>query len=207
MEVKKFQQKKRRNWYILASIVSILLIGAITGVSLALLTQKQKNNRDFEKLDTRQKSISDMIATLGTANPSTLRDRTTPQYEARKWMLFTDKLYYKEMVPEKEQVVQRYSLIVFYFATNAASITWHNNNWLKGFECDKDNTWLGLYCNENNQVQSVVFGKFLKFYLFRQSRFDINLQMNSIPLALTLKKLSPVLRFLPFGFHFRLCDG
>jgi Leucine-rich repeat (LRR) protein len=157
------RKRKYRKWAALA-VVSAILIGAIVAVSMLVINNrhlsKMTGSTSDEKLNTQQKSISDIITDNAVVNLQSLHDPQASQFKARKWMLFEDKLFFKSMAPTKEFVIQRFALATLYFATQSDSSTWAMNSWLQGFECEKENVWVGLSCNEQHQVVTISFSDF-----------------------------------------------
>jgi hypothetical protein len=135
--------------------VAIILIATIIAVSV-IVARKEKENQGSE-MTAQQQEISDIIYSV--SDPHALATSDSPQAQAHQWIVFDDNLYSKADSEEfdRDDVVQRYVLGVFYFATNGAS-TWKNNSWLIEHECK--NPWTNVYCNDDNRVRAISFGKY-----------------------------------------------
>ena len=149
--------KRRR--FVLGSICSVLLLAAMAMAFYFGLGRKSGGSdtggTSASALDARQQAISDIIASV--TNPSLLIQPDTAQYHARQWMLYSDTDSY---VVAEEKIIQRYSLVTFYFATSGDQ-SWNPTNWLTGDECAQNNVWFGLNCNTQGVVRALAFGKYL----------------------------------------------
>ena len=105
-------------------------------------------------LNDRQKTIDNIISRVTDRN--VLQNKSSPQYQARNWMLKEDDEDYEL---EEDRVIQRYALATFFFGTGGYE-NWYNSNWLFGDECAEGEEWHGLDCNELGQVRTLVSGKF-----------------------------------------------
>ena len=148
---RKASSKKR-----IALIVITLAALALTGSVLYIVLSRSKDGSDLLNDETtltgRQQQIQTVLERITTID--VLNDPETPQYEARRWMLFRD----SENIDLKEgTIVQRYALACLYFSSGGEE-NWKDNNWLYGPECD-DEVWDGLSCNSNGQVRGILFGK------------------------------------------------
>jgi hypothetical protein len=107
-------------------------------------------------LTDRQQLMHDMI--MGVSGDEALQDTESPQYQARKWLLFEDILWLSPISSfTSERIIQRYALATFYFSTDGPN-SWKENNWMKGDEC-KGDFWDGISCNKNNEIRAIAFGK------------------------------------------------
>jgi hypothetical protein len=135
-------------WYALG-VISVLLLAAVTFVAVRVSNRMRRS-----PLSPRQQEVSTIVTSLSDSN--TMADPTSAQAKAHKWLVYDDKLWSNDETSiTRETVVQRYVLVVFYFATSGP--TWTENNWLNGHECN-DN-WTGISCNENGQVRALILGK------------------------------------------------
>jgi hypothetical protein len=154
--------------------VAMVLIATIVAVSV-IMTRNNNENRDSE-LTVQQKEISDIIYSI--SDPKVLETSSSPQAQAHQWMVFDDDLYSRPDSEDfdRDDIVQRYVLAVFYFATNGAT-TWRNNSWLMDHECKSP--WTNIYCNDNNRVRAFSFGK-------NYNVFDLNQRITELWFAHTL---------------------
>lgn len=145
---------RRRYLRILLGVAMVVMLLAI--IAVVLIIRASKEDRQVSR-DARQRALDDIIETAST--PEALAEKDSPQYRARKWLLLDDDLLLdpRDDDTTEAQVIQRYSLAVFYFAAGGAA-TWGENNWLEGGECD-GHFWHYIKCNENKEVQAMVFGK------------------------------------------------
>jgi hypothetical protein len=142
-------------------VLILVLLGllGITGGLLYTLLTKENTSKDRvpsddedQALTNRQQAIHNILAQ--TTNPGVLSDPNTPQYDARRWLLFRD----TDLIDvSEESVVQRYALACFYFATGGVG-SWGENNWLDGYECE-DEAWDGINCSPKGEVRAIAFGK------------------------------------------------
>ena len=138
--------RTKRFWCLLA-IISCVFIGTIVAVSL-LVSGKSG------KLSPHQQEISDIAISI--SGQESIDDEYSPQRKAYTWIVYDDKIFQNTDEPlNRDVVVQRYVLSVFYFATNGP--LWVENNWLNGSECT--DTWKGIACNGQNQVISLFLGE------------------------------------------------
>jgi len=132
----KIARSDRLKLYLVISLVilSALIIGIVFG---------------YLVLSGRQITIDGIISKVTDSN--VLKQTSSPQSQARQWLLFEDEENY--MVTE-ERVLQRYALATFYFGTGGSD-SWIMSNWLSGNECASDQEWQGLDCNENGKVRTL----------------------------------------------------
>jgi hypothetical protein len=78
-----------------------------------------------------------------------LDDTSSAQYKAITWMAGSDPLVQDLDSTQPELVIQRYIMVLFYFATNGGS--WNNNNgWLSDTSIC---SWNGVKCNDSKFVK------------------------------------------------------
>jgi hypothetical protein len=141
------EKKRPPNLWCGLAIFSALLMAAVAVVGLVVT-----GRMDRTTLTDRQREIGSIVTSL--VDSSTLNDKNSSQAKANQWLVYDDKLWVDEKETlSREQIMQRYVLALFYFATTGSS--WVENNWLDGNECSG---WTGISCNENGQVQSLVLG-------------------------------------------------
>jgi heme/copper-type cytochrome/quinol oxidase subunit 2 len=139
-------------WYVLGAVVLVALVVVGAGVAFAVL-RKTSNKDKAVKTTQRQQEISDMIRSI--ADPAKLAIISSPQAEAHAWLTRHDNIWADESIAlTMEMVTQRYALAVVYFATNGSSSWVTPNGWLQGHECQ----WLGVTCNNLEQVHTLVLG-------------------------------------------------
>lgn len=138
----------------------------------------------------RDRLISEYLAdiTEGVSNVE-----GSPQFEAKMWLLYNDKLnlslptYGSEKLVQvvKERIMQRYALATFYFAMGIGEGA-VLKGWLEGDECkfvgDYDKAWDGVDCDEEGEVRALAIGKFSSAPKLVQPR-DIFNKLYSIPLS------------------------
>ena len=151
VEPDKHAKRRTTVWIGLAGL-TLLLIGAVVAVAIIVFA----NGNDGPSLTARQKVLDQIVSAVST--PETLKDKTSPQYKARQWLLFEDTLWIQveEEVPS-ERVVQRYALAVVFFATGGETSWRSGHEWLINDECDP---WDGLNCNEYDQVRALAFSTY-----------------------------------------------
>jgi hypothetical protein len=105
----------------------------------------------------------------GVADPTLIRNITTPQGMATDWLINQD---VRQLCPHNPKIVQRWAVAVIYFSTGG-------NEWLKcgalgidpcGFENPfvekrrflsgfSECQWAGISCNSDSCVTEIEFGK------------------------------------------------
>lgn len=123
-------------------IALVVLIALIVGIVFGYLV-----------LSDRQKAIDSVLSQV--TNSKLLKKSTSPQGQARDWLLFNDEEKY---AITRERVLQRYALATLYFGTGGED-SWLISNWLSGDECAMGQEWQGLGCNEHGEVRTLVRGK------------------------------------------------
>jgi cell division protein FtsL len=137
-------RRRKVFWYTFI-FITLLMIGSVIAVAIVLANK--------EKLTPVQQEISDIVTTI--SGQDVVANKYSPQRKAYTWMVHEDKMFADKTVPlNRDAVVQRYVLAVFYFATNGQ--LWIDNNWLKGGECS--DMWTGLKCNNQDQVLAISLG-------------------------------------------------
>ena len=165
------ETKTPRNKKVALFLVLAALLVLIVGILSAVL-KKDKSDplypSDDQALTDRQQVIHGILTQV--TRPGVLADPTTPQYQARRWILFRDTDL--DEISE-ERVAQRYALACFFFATGGD--TWKENNWLDGHECEANNIWDGISCSPEGDVRAIVFGKLclqtLRCFIYLTSKF------------------------------------
>jgi hypothetical protein len=148
------KKQRRQRWMLLLCVLGLL---AITGGLLYVLLGKAETEEKvvpFEDpdLSNRQQAMDNIMGRI--TDPAILSHPNSPQYEARQWLLFTDREIIEVV---EERVVQRYALACLYFATGGKE-SWNIKNWLDGYECAED-AWMGIGCNPMGDVRALVLGK------------------------------------------------
>ena len=152
---KSSSKKKKTVTRILMAVigVAVIAVAAYLTVVHAVKDNGSQPKKDTNKLTARQEAIHNIL--LGITDENVLMDGSSPQHRAREWLLFKD----SDLGPlTKNQVIQRYVLITFYFSTGGDEV-WRENNWLKGHECAEGAVWNGLNCNADGEVRALVNGK------------------------------------------------
>ena len=160
------EEKKRKKsllWVALA-LVAVILVGVVVAIGVVMFGGGDDGQSTGDGttdgppvLTNRQQMLHDIVKTVSNSGLFTIT--TTPQHNARKWLLFEDELWLSpEGEVSRERVIQRYVLAVFYYAT-AGPTAWEANNWLRGDECADGAFWDGIFCNDENKVITLAFGK------------------------------------------------
>lgn len=139
--------------------ISLLVIGAVIAVGVVVAGRRRQRGTD-RTTAARQQQMSDIVASV-VANGTALADPTSPQAQARHWLLFDDDRWVDpSLAMTRNMVVQRYVLSVFYYATGGPT-SWMGNNWLHGRECDQtsNHSWTGISCSTNDQVLALALGE------------------------------------------------
>ena len=140
------KQHSKRFWYMVL-FTSLVTIGAIIAVAVAISSSGD--------LSSNQQEIHDIIISI--SGEDAIANKYSSQRKAHKWMVHQDKYFAEKDTLDRNSVVQRYVLAVFYFATNGP--LWKQNNWLQGGECNEN--WTGIECNNQYQVLSLSLGTWL----------------------------------------------
>lgn len=143
-------------------IYGVVLLGLLCGIAVVLIKFVIKGGSDDEQLPpldestltASQQTMHDII--LGITPPNILEDPASPQYEARRWLLFRDS---ENTGLHPSRVLQRYALATFFFATGGVD-SWAENAWLKGHEC-ASSPWQGLNCDSQQEVRTLMLGTFI----------------------------------------------
>lgn len=154
--------KRRKYLRILLGVTGVVLLLAL--VTVIFIVRSNNKDKSLVVKDPRQLALDAIVKTAST--PEALSDENSPQQKARRWLLLEDELAIdpRDEKTSEAQVIQRYSLAVLYFSTGGP-ITWEENNWLEGGECD-GTYWSFIDCNENKEVHAMVFGKALSVATF-----------------------------------------
>jgi hypothetical protein len=147
-----------------ASLIPIVIFQAIIALTVATTGRKPQDGG----MSRRQQELSRVLS--GILGEEALMNASSPQARAYQWMIFEDTLWSdkEEYNVADNVVVQRYSLAVFYFATNGPD-GWIEDNWLKSGECGKLSKWKGIECDQQGMVRAMTFGRLLTSI---QLRFD-----------------------------------
>lgn len=141
----------RRNRFIIIGAVSLLvivLIGVVIGVSVGDLSAEQKAMRT---------EISKALKSVGVSDTG-LFDRNTHQWDAFIWLSENNGPTYS-----RSQLLQRFALASFHYSTNKVSNMytptppgWRlKGNWMTADnECD----WRGIQCNAGGKVNQIQMG-------------------------------------------------
>jgi hypothetical protein len=137
-------------------VVAIIIFGGANGSG----TSSDGTSSSSANASAREKALDNILVRV--SGQETLLDPTSPQAKARHWLLYEDELWVHpaQAIPG-ERVIQRYILLVLYFATGGQT-TWGDNNWLDGNECNSANGegWTGLACNDDDEVLTIAFGTY-----------------------------------------------
>lgn len=136
----KIARSDRLKLYLVVALV--VLVALIIGIVFGYLV-----------LSDRQKAMDVILSQV--TDSKLLKTGSSPQGQARNWLLFNDK---EEYVITRERVLQRYALATLYFSTGGEN-SWIISNWLNGNECARGQEWQGLGCNEHGEVRTLFRGK------------------------------------------------
>ena len=138
--------------------IGVLLIVFVVVISV---TVSGKNGQQ-SAVPARNQAMTDIMATVSSSQ--SLSDPASPQYKAKEWMINVDPL---QLIPSEtvtdQRILQRYVLAVFYFATGGPDF-WNPNSWMAGDECSGQ-FWIGLSCDDNDEVRAMAFGKSLLCFI------------------------------------------
>ena len=149
------KDKKRQRWYLFLSVTGLLVI---TGCLIYVMASNKNNKLVKEtepNLTNQQQAMHDLIVKVTDA--SILKNPNSPQYHARRWLLFRD----RDSISDEAKIIQRYVLACFYFSTGGNE-KWKESNWMSGSECG-ENPWSGLSCTSDGVVRALVLGTFHYF--------------------------------------------
>lgn len=134
--------------------IGVLLIVIVVVISVTVTGRD--TNEEAAQTTARDQALTDIMSTVSSSQA--LSDPSSPQYMAKEWMINDDPL---QLTPSEtvtdQRIVQRYALAVFYFATGGPE-SWNPNSWMAGNECSGQ-FWIGLSCDDNDEVRAMAFGK------------------------------------------------
>jgi hypothetical protein len=154
-----FRQRLSSFWHehkklIILGGIGVLLIVIVIVISVTV--SGRSNEQESASLPARDQALTNIMATVSSSE--SLSDPTSPQYKAKEWMISVDPL---QLTPSEtvtnQRILQRYALAVFYFATGGPE-SWDPNSWMTGDECSGQ-FWIGLSCDDNDEVRAMAFGK------------------------------------------------
>lgn len=134
--------------------IGFLLIVIVVVISVTV--SGRDTNEQTAAVPARDQELTDIMLTITSSED--LFNPESPQYEAKEWMINEDPLVLtpSETVSD-ERILQRYALAVFYFATDGPE-SWNPNSWMAGNECSGQ-FWIGLSCDDYDEVRAMAFGK------------------------------------------------
>eukprot|EP00542_Grammatophora_oceanica_P013591 CAMPEP_0194045344 /NCGR_PEP_ID=MMETSP0009_2-20130614/16703_1 /TAXON_ID=210454 /ORGANISM="Grammatophora oceanica, Strain CCMP 410" /LENGTH=892 /DNA_ID=CAMNT_0038690183 /DNA_START=186 /DNA_END=2864 /DNA_ORIENTATION=+ len=179
-EEERMERKKYRR-YMIYGLVCFTLLAAAIVIPIVILvpdsgeadpmvptTTPSEAPTDFPTFAPTTKEFDDFLElVLPYSGQEALEDKSSPQYQAAIWAANEDEL---ELPIESDQLLQRYFLACFYFATSGDE-NWELCNrpdptcggdpsvkaWLTGTysECE----WLGIQCDDatNTKVETIFF--------------------------------------------------
>jgi hypothetical protein len=142
----------------------LVLVGAIVATTIVLVrpttnssssmtpptTNDDNDDQDMgDDLEFDQGYYEYLLRVVGDASSArsqlALKDPNSPQTQAIRWLAFED----AGALVDESQVLQRYALVVLYYATGGVDLWDSNGEWLQSgiSECD----WKGVTCNEGGQ--------------------------------------------------------
>lgn len=145
--------RNNKKWLAIGGIGVLLIVIVVT---ISVTVTGRDTNTETTPVPERDQALMNIFSTVSTSE--SLSDPNSPQYQAAKWMIDDDPLVLTpSIITTNERVIQRYALAVFYFATGGPE-SWNPNSWMLGNECSGQ-FWIGLSCNDNDEVRSMAFGK------------------------------------------------
>ena len=182
---------------IITAGVGVILIVIVIAVSVSV-SGNNNNQEAAAPAPERDQELVEIMSTISTSQ--SLSDPNSPQYMAKQWMIEEDPL---QLTPSDfvsdGRILQRYALAVFYFSTGGPE-SWDPNSWLQGEECISQ-YWIGLSCNDNDEVRAMAFGKSTLSLVLFCPRYILpsfsHLPIRNVPkttlayLALFLPRLEP----------------
>jgi hypothetical protein len=145
-----FYQRNKK--YIILGGIGLLIVVIV--IVVCVVVAGGDNGSDSSP--SREEALTSIMSTVST--DESLSTEGTPQFKAKEWLIQVDslKLTPSETVTD-QQVLQRYSLVVFYYATGGPD-SWDPNSWLTEDECSGQ-YWTGISCDDDRQVRAMAFGK------------------------------------------------
>jgi hypothetical protein len=129
--------------------VICIVIGVSLGVDFSSI-----NQRAFGK-DHRYWLLGEVIeSSAGKA----IYDNTTHEHEALVWLADIDHMRLDETAP-LEEILQRFVLANFYFATHGDQWTDQYHFFSKKSVCEWNDKASGVFCNDNNQVSKILMSE------------------------------------------------
>ena len=128
--------------------VTCIVIGVSFGVDFA--SSNAKNG-----IDAKVHRYWSLGETIESSVGKSIYDNTTDMHEALLWLAESDPLRLDASSP-LEEILQRFVLANLYFATNGVEWIDQFNFFSKKNVCEWNDKKLGVFCNNNNQVSSIV---------------------------------------------------
>jgi hypothetical protein len=136
--------RRSKRFCCILMLISLVFIAAIIAIALTVPGDRS--------LSPQQLQVRDIAISI--SGQEAIDEKFSPQKKAFDWIVNDDKLFRNtKEVLNRDAVVQRYVLAVFYYATNGP--LWNNHNWMKDSECG---VWTGVTCNNENQLVSLYLG-------------------------------------------------
>lgn len=151
---KMYQKKKRRRFHLSLGIAGLILLLIIILITV-IVKNKNSKPQPGDPLTAQQQQIHTVLETV--TGTKTLLDPATSQHKARQWLLYEDEVINSV---DEEGIIQRYALVVLYFATGGQHF-WEDNNWLQGPECgdaEGNGVWTGINCSPEGNVRALALG-------------------------------------------------
>jgi cytoskeletal protein RodZ len=139
--------RRRQMWYILG-VVSVFVLVAVVLVAVLVV-----GGAGGQQLTPEQQQLHEIVNSISSQKD--LQNSASPQYMAYNWLVHKDTFSNDNI--SREQVVQRYVLAVFYYATMGHQSWVASSNWLQGNECLGN--WFGVSCSDQGHVRTLKFGK------------------------------------------------
>lgn len=153
LRCKSFCENNRR--LVITAGVGAIFVVIVVVISVTV-SGRNTNQEAATVAPRRDQELVNIMSTISSSQ--SLSDQTSPQYMAKQWMIEEDPL---QLTPSDfvsdGRILQRYALAVFFFATGGPE-SWDPNSWLQGEEC-AGQYWIGLSCNDNDEVRAMAFGE------------------------------------------------
>lgn len=152
--------RNNKKWLAIGGVALLLIVIVVT---VSVTVTGRDSSETAAPLPERDQALTDIASSV--SSPQSLSDPNSPQSKALDWLINEDPLVLTpSIVTTDDRILQRYALAVFYYATDGPN-SWLPNSWMNGNECSGQ-FWIGLSCNDNDEVRSMAFGELvLVWYL------------------------------------------
>jgi len=127
-------------------------IGVALGVDFSSSNSRDGVNHSAFRKEHRYWSLG---ATIESSLGKDIYDNTTHEHETLVWLADSDPMRL-DITSSMEEILQRFVVANFYFATNGAEWNDQLNFVSKKSVCDWNDKTSGVFCNDNNQVSKIL---------------------------------------------------